>query len=329
MKPLFCSLSRLSVAAALLILLVASARAVDTKSVEWLDGRTYNFSPWPMIKFALRDAQGRYLGGGDGGNMPRRSPSAPVFGDTMRSTPLPVLWQPGVKYTLFWQVQKRSKYDPIVRGVPWWPLWYSAEVEFPPYYGNPSHYEIFFFEGEKVCLKLIADGNTTRAECPQALRVAPDDPLNPIDPYDPPDPSRPYDPGPAFRMVPAGPYVATGTLNDDANAGEAERWAYMDVELMERRRKTARVFEWISKKYGKEAGKVVTLLDLVETEEWFMANRPSETEYGQNESKKSLEKFRLELKELEAGYGRSAKSLIHADSVQEAKPERELLEKEK
>ena len=329
MKPLFCSLSRLSVAAALLILLVASARAVDTKSVEWLDGRTYNFSPWPMIKFALRDAQGRYLGGGDGGNMPRRPSSAPVFGDTMRSTPLPVLWQAGVKYTLFWQVQKRSKYDPIVRGVPWWPLWYSAEVEFPPYYGNPSHYEIFFFEGEKVCLKLIADGNTTRAECPQALRVAPDDPLNPIDPYD----SNRHDPGPAFRMVPAGPYVATGTLNDDANAGEAERWAYMnteqEVEEMEIKRKAARVDEWITAKYGEEASRVVYYLYLVENLEWLMANRPNSNEYSRNEDQRLRIVYRDQLEEAEIKYGRTAKSLINANSIQEAKPEREFMEKKK
>lgn len=272
--------------------------AAAPEQLEWMicpQGVFFNFTDKIISSWYLYsvegDQVGEKLGGSFGRTNERPEPGQHSESTGTRCVDLPRRWDEGDTYILRWQENNYHPNEPIVRGGNWWPRWYRATLKMPPYSAKAQGLGVFLFEEHKACLYLPSKHPATA--CVDA----------------------------DLQPLPDSFYVAQGALDEEMNASERVYWESQDMERMERERKAARVKEWVEEKYGKEARGVVHQLMLVENQEWEIENRPTDSESFAKNRIITLAKMRKNLKEAESQYGRSAKSLINANSVQEGNPE--------
>jgi Protein of unknown function (DUF3304) len=114
---------------------------------------TFNYTPWYIHTFAIEGPSGSRIRGGGGNTMPMQEDGSPSEGGGMCCTSHPVEWQPDLKLTVRWKVDKKQ--DGKTPGT-----WYKAEnVRIPEYDGQQAGgVWAIFLPGDQVKL-MIADGN--------------------------------------------------------------------------------------------------------------------------------------------------------------------------
>ena len=124
------------------------------KRVELLsgDGQALNYTPWYIHTFSIAGPPGSGIRGGGPNVMPIQEDGSPSESGGMCCTTLPAEWQPDLKLTVRWLVDKDPK-NPTPA------LWYKAEnVRIAPH-GRPT-YSIWaiFLPGDRVRF-MVTDGN--------------------------------------------------------------------------------------------------------------------------------------------------------------------------
>ncbi len=117
------------------------------------DSETLNYTPWYIHSFALFGPPGSGIGGGGPNVMPARTDGRPSEGGGKCCTSLPVEWQPDLKLTVRWLVDKKQ--DGKTPG-----YWYKAEnVRIAQYNGaNAGGIWSIFLPGDRVRI-MVTDGN--------------------------------------------------------------------------------------------------------------------------------------------------------------------------
>ncbi|CAB3662828.1 hypothetical protein LMG22037_01545 [Paraburkholderia phenoliruptrix] len=127
-----------------------------TRPVKLLSGdtRALNYTPWYIHKFAITGPAGSGIGGGGPNVMPVKPDGRPSGGGAgVCCTSLPVEWQPDLKLTVRWLVDKKQ--DGKTPG-----YWYKAEnVRIAQYSsGNTGDAWGIFLPGDRVRI-MLTDGN--------------------------------------------------------------------------------------------------------------------------------------------------------------------------
>jgi hypothetical protein len=133
------------------------------------DSGTLNYTPWYIHSFALFGPPGSGIGGGGPNVVPVRADGRPSEGGGMCCTSLPVEWQPNLKLTVRWLVDKKQ--DGKTPG-----YWYKAEnVQIAQYNGaDAGGIWTIFLPGDRVRI-MVTDGNRNGGNNPNN-RPADNDP---------------------------------------------------------------------------------------------------------------------------------------------------------
>ncbi|WP_081052963.1 DUF3304 domain-containing protein [Burkholderia vietnamiensis] len=118
------------------------------------DTKALNYTPWYIHTFAITGPAGSGIGGGGPNVMPVRADGRPSGGGkAVCCTSLPVEWQPDLKLTVRWLVDKKQ--DGKTPG-----YWYKADnVRIAPYStGNTGDAWAIFLPGDRVRI-MLTDGN--------------------------------------------------------------------------------------------------------------------------------------------------------------------------
>ncbi|CAN0619050.1 conserved exported protein of unknown function [Burkholderia multivorans] len=118
-----------------------------------MDVEALNYNPWYIHKFAVTGPSGSGIGGGGPNVMPIKTNGRPSESGGMCCMRYPVEWQPELKLTVRWLVDKKQ--DGKTPG-----YWYKAEnVRIAPYNGaNANEAWSIFLPGDRVRV-MITDGN--------------------------------------------------------------------------------------------------------------------------------------------------------------------------
>ncbi|MFP3504281.1 DUF3304 domain-containing protein [Burkholderia sp. SIMBA_062] len=155
----------ISLLSALCLSLIACAGGQPTTSVTTMemprkvrllggDTKALNYTPWYIHSFALFGPPGSGIGGGGPNVMPLQPNGKPSGGGkAVCCTSLPAEWQPDLKLTVRWLVDKKQ--DGKTPG-----YWYKAEnVQIAPYTsGNTGDAWGIFLPGDRVRV-MLTDGN--------------------------------------------------------------------------------------------------------------------------------------------------------------------------
>ena len=133
------------------------AIAVDVpKQIKLMSGDTkaLNYTPWYIHSFALFGPSGSGIGGGGANVVPVKADGGPSTGGGKCCTSLPVEWQPDLKLTVRWLVEKKRPDGKK------WGYWYKAEnVRIAQYNGaNAGGIWSIFLPGDRVRI-MVTDGN--------------------------------------------------------------------------------------------------------------------------------------------------------------------------
>jgi hypothetical protein len=133
------------------------------------DSKALNYTPWYIHSFAISGPFGSGIGGGGANVVPARADGRPSEGGGMCCTSLPAEWQPDLKLTVRWLVDKRQ--DGKTPG-----YWYKAEnVRIAPYTsGNTGDTWAIFLSRDRVRI-MLTDGNRDGGNNP-SNRLAVNDP---------------------------------------------------------------------------------------------------------------------------------------------------------
>ena len=117
------------------------------------DSSALNYTPWYIHTFAITGPSGSGIGGGGSNVMPIKANGRPSEGGGMCCTTLPTEWQPDLRLTVRWLVDKKQ--DGKTPG-----YWYKAEnVQIAPYKsGNTGDAWAIFLPGDRVRI-MLTDGN--------------------------------------------------------------------------------------------------------------------------------------------------------------------------
>ncbi|MBR8031440.1 DUF3304 domain-containing protein [Burkholderia vietnamiensis] len=118
------------------------------------DTKALNYTPWYIHTFAITGPSGGGIGGGGPNVMPVRADGRPSGGGkAVCCTSLPAEWQPDLKLTVRWLVDKKQ--DGKTPG-----YWYKADnVRIAPYStGNTGDAWAIFLPGDRVRI-MLTDGN--------------------------------------------------------------------------------------------------------------------------------------------------------------------------
>ncbi|WP_081057724.1 DUF3304 domain-containing protein [Burkholderia vietnamiensis] len=117
------------------------------------DANALNYTPWYIHTFSMIGPSGSGIGGGGPNVMPVRADGRPSEGGGMCCTSLPAEWQPDLKLTVRWLVDKKQ--DGKTPG-----YWYKADnVRIAPYStGNTGDAWAIFLPGDRVRI-MLTDGN--------------------------------------------------------------------------------------------------------------------------------------------------------------------------
>ena len=135
-----------------------AAIAVDVpKQIKLMSGDTkaLNYTPWYIHSFALFGPSRSGIGGGGPNVMPIQASGKPSGGGkAVCCTSLPVEWQPDLKLTVRWLVEKKRPDGKK------WGYWYKAEnVRIAQYNGaNAGGIWSIFLPGDRVRI-MVTDGN--------------------------------------------------------------------------------------------------------------------------------------------------------------------------
>ncbi|WP_419690747.1 DUF3304 domain-containing protein [Burkholderia theae] len=146
------------------------------------DTKALNYTPWYIHTFSITGPRGSRIGGGGPNVMPIRPDGRPSGGGAaVCCTSLPAEWQPDLRLTVRWLVDKKQ--DGKTPG-----YWYKAEnVRIAPYVsGNTGDAWGIFLLGDRVRI-MLTDGNRDGGNNPN---------------------NRPAD---------NDPYIAQGVLDDEWN----------------------------------------------------------------------------------------------------------------
>ncbi|CAN0619058.1 conserved exported protein of unknown function [Burkholderia multivorans] len=118
-----------------------------------MDVEALNYTPWYIHKFAMTGPSGSGIDGGGPNVMPIKTNGLPSESGGMCCMRYPVEWQPELKLTVRWLVDKKQ--DGKTPG-----YWYKAEnVRIAPYNGaNANEAWSIFLPGDRVRV-MITDGN--------------------------------------------------------------------------------------------------------------------------------------------------------------------------
>ena len=119
------------------------------------DTKALNYTPWYIHTFEISGPAGSGIGGGGPNVAPMGADGRPSGGGAaVCCTTLPAQWQPDLRLTVRWLVQKRRPDGKI------WGDWYKAEnVRIAPYgSGNTGAAWGIFLPGDKVRI-MLTDGN--------------------------------------------------------------------------------------------------------------------------------------------------------------------------
>ncbi|MBR8031439.1 DUF3304 domain-containing protein [Burkholderia vietnamiensis] len=127
------------------------------RHVELLSGDTkaLNYTPWYIHSFAITGPSGSGIGGGGPNVMPVKADGRPSGGGAgVCCTSLPAEWQPDLKLTVRWLVEKKRPDGKT------WGYWYKAEnVRIAPYSsGNTGDAWAIFLPRDRVRI-MLTDGN--------------------------------------------------------------------------------------------------------------------------------------------------------------------------
>ena len=117
------------------------------------DSRALNYTPWYIHTFSMTGPSGSGIGGGGANVMPIKANGRPSEGGGMCCTTLPAEWQPDLRLTVRWLVDKKQ--DGKTPG-----YWYKAEnVRIAPYSSeNTGDAWAIFLPGDRVRI-MLTDGN--------------------------------------------------------------------------------------------------------------------------------------------------------------------------
>ncbi|WP_081052966.1 DUF3304 domain-containing protein [Burkholderia vietnamiensis] len=117
------------------------------------DANALNYTPWYIHTFSMIGPSGSGIGGGGPNVMPVRADGRPSEGGGMCCTSLPAEWQPDLKLTVRWLVDKKQ--DGKTPG-----YWYKADnVRIAPYStGNTGDAWAIFLPGDRIRI-MLTDGN--------------------------------------------------------------------------------------------------------------------------------------------------------------------------
>jgi len=135
------------------------------------DTKALNYTPWYIHSFALFGPSRSGIGGGGPNVMPIQPSGKPSGGGkAVCCTSLPVEWQPDLKLTVRWLVEKKRPDGKK------WGYWYKAEnVRIAQYNGaNAGGIWSIFLPGDRVRI-MVTDGNRDGGNNPNN-RPADDDP---------------------------------------------------------------------------------------------------------------------------------------------------------
>ncbi|MGN6085199.1 DUF3304 domain-containing protein [Trinickia sp.] len=136
----------------------AAVAPVDPpRHVELLSGDTMalNYTPWYIHTFAITGPKGSGIGGGGPNVMPVKANGKPSGGGAgVCCTSIPEEWQPDLKLTVRWLVEKKRPDGKK------WGYWYKAEnVRIAQYDGeNAGWVWGIFLPGDRVRI-MVSDGN--------------------------------------------------------------------------------------------------------------------------------------------------------------------------
>ncbi|TCW85052.1 hypothetical protein C5O80_07390 [Burkholderia sp. SRS-46] len=118
------------------------------------DTKALNYTPWYIHSFALFGPSRSGIGGGGPNVMPIKANGRPSEGGGKCCTSLPAEWQPELKLTVRWLVEKKRADGKK------WGYWYKAEnVQIAPYSsGNTGDAWAIFLPGDRVRI-MLTDGN--------------------------------------------------------------------------------------------------------------------------------------------------------------------------
>jgi len=135
-----------------------------------MDVDALNYTPWYIHKFAMTGPSGSGIGGGGANVMPIKTNGRPSESGGMCCIRYPFEWQPELKLTVRWLVEKKRPDGKK------WGYWYKAEnVRIAPYNGaNANEAWGIFLPGDRVRV-MITDGNREGGNNPNN-RPADDDP---------------------------------------------------------------------------------------------------------------------------------------------------------
>ena len=145
------------------------------------DSKALNYTPWYIHAFALFGPSGSGIGGEGANVVPVKADGRPSTGGGKCCTSLPAEWQPDLKLTVRWLVDKRQ--DGKTPG-----YWYKAEnVRIAPYRsGNTGDVWAIFLPGDRVRV-MRTDGNRDGGNNPN------------------------------IRPVDSDPYIAQGVIDEEWN----------------------------------------------------------------------------------------------------------------
>ncbi len=133
----------------------ASKPIVLPHRVELLSGDSgiLNYTPWYIHTWELQGPAGSGIGGGGRNALPIHADGRPYGGSGKCCTSYPLKWQPDLKLTVRWLVEKKK--DGKTPG-----YWYKAEnVQIPRYDGSQSGGVWgVFLPGDRVRI-MVTDGN--------------------------------------------------------------------------------------------------------------------------------------------------------------------------
>ena len=258
---------------------------------------TLNYTDWRIDGWSLSmrgPVQEIYLGSGPSAQS-RQSDKDKIMGGGGAVTccvTVPKVWPNGFKYIFRWQVNKRDfANDPYIKGQPWWPIWYKAEIELAPYKDNAGHgVAAQFLMGDRI--KLVVNDGT----------------------------NLPFIEGDRYTVAPPDdndPYVFVGYPDEERNAKLMQEHQNDDWETKERDRRSDVVWKHIQTTQGKEAARIVSTQSLIEGYEFaIQTNRYNEL--VRTNFSKAVVKFKAELKERETAYGKTVQQILRAPTIQDA-----------
>jgi hypothetical protein len=117
------------------------------------ESETLNYTPWYIHTFEIEGPPNSGIGGGGGNTLPMSEDGSPSEGGGVCCTSYPLKWQPDLRLTVRWIVDKKQ--DGKTLG-----YWYKAEnVRIAQYDGSQAGgVWAIFLPGDRVRI-MIADGN--------------------------------------------------------------------------------------------------------------------------------------------------------------------------